>query len=46
MESNVELNIGLDVKLDSKAEEILKNITKLEKERPIKLNYTIYTKKL
>ena len=46
IESNTELNTGLDVELDSKAEEILKNITKLEKEGPVKLNYTTYTKKL
>ena len=46
MESNIELNAGLDVELDSKAEEILKDITKLEEEGPAKLNYTSYTKKL
>ena len=34
------------MELDSKAKEILKDITKLKKERPIKLNYTTYTKKL
>ena len=46
VESNIELDIGLDIELDSKAKEILKDITKLEKEGPVKLNYTSYTKKL
>ena len=46
MEFNIKLNTGLDVELDFKAKEILKNITKLKKEGPVKLNYTIYTKKL
>jgi len=45
-ESNTELDTGLDIELDSKAKEILKNITKLEEEGPVKLNYTPYTKKL
>ena len=34
------------MELDFKAKEILKDITELEKEGPIKLNYTTYTKKL
>ena len=38
--------MGLDVELDSKAKEILKNITELEEEGPAKLNHTSYTKKL
>ena len=46
IESNIELNMGLDIELNSKAKEILKDITKLEKEGPVKLNYTTYTKKL
>ena len=46
MESNVELDMGLDVELDSKAKEILKDIFKLEEEGPIKLSHTSYTKKL
>ena len=46
MESNIKSNAGLDVELDFKAEEILKDITELEKEGPVKLNYTTYTKKL
>ena len=46
VESNAELDTGLDVELDSKAEKILKDIVKLEEEGPAKLNYTPYTKKL
>ena len=46
MESNIELDTGLDVELDFKAKEILKDIAKLEEEGPVKLNYTLYTKKL
>ena len=46
MESNIKLNMELDIELNSKAKEILKDITKLEKEGPAKLNYTTYTKKL
>jgi hypothetical protein len=34
------------MELDSKAEEILKDIAELEEEGPIKPNYTPYTKKL
>ena len=45
-ESNTELDAGLDVELNSKAKEILKDITKLEEEGPVKPNYTSYTKKL
>jgi hypothetical protein len=45
-ESNIELDMGLDIKLDSKAKEILQDIAKLEEEGPAKLNYTPYTKKL
>ena len=37
--------MGFNVELDSKAKEILKDITKLEEE-PIKPNYTSYIKKL
>ena len=46
IESNIELDTGLDVELDSKAKEILKDIAKLEEEGPMKPNYTSYTKKL
>ena len=46
MELNIKSNTGLDIELNFKAKEILKDITKLEKERPIKLNHTTYTKKL
>ena len=46
MKFNAELNAGLDIKLDTEAEEILKDITELEEERPAKLNHTNYTKKL
>ena len=46
VESNIELDAGLDVELDFKAEEILKDIAKLEEEGPVKLNHTFYTKKL
>jgi len=46
VESNTKLNAGLDVELDFKAKEILKDIAKLEKEGPVKLNHTFYTKKL
>jgi len=46
VESNAELDIGLDIELDSEAEEILKNIAKLEEEGPAKPNYISYTKKL
>ena len=42
----MESDIELDIKLDSKAKEILKDITELEKEGPIKPNPTTYTKKL
>jgi hypothetical protein len=38
--------VGLDMELDSKAKEILKDIAELEEEGPAKLNYTPYTKKL
>ena len=38
--------MGLDVELDSKAKEILKDITKLEEEGLLKLNHSPYTKKL
>jgi hypothetical protein len=41
------LELGLeDLGLDSKAKEILKDITKLRDKGPAKLNYTPYTKKL
>ena len=46
IKSNIKSDIGLDIKLDFKAKKILKDITKLEKEGPVKLNYTTYTKKL
>jgi len=46
IKSNTESNVGLDVELDSKAKEILKDIVKLEEEGPTKLNYTFYIKKL
>jgi len=46
IESKAELDAGLDIELDSKAKEILKDITKLEEEGPIKPNHTSYTKKL
>ena len=46
VELNVESNAGLNVGLDSKAKEILKDIAELEKEGPVKLNHTTYTKKL
>ena len=46
MESNIESNAGLDIELDFKAKEILKDIAELEKEGPAKLNHTTYTKKL
>ena len=46
VEFNIESNIKSNIELDFKAEEILKDITKLEKEGPIKLNHTTYTKKL
>ena len=46
MESNTKLNIKLDIELNSKAKEILKDIAELEKEGPAKLNHTTYTKKL
>ena len=45
-ESNIELDAGLDVELDSEAKEILKDIAELEEEGPAKLNHTSYTKKL
>jgi hypothetical protein len=41
------LKLGLeDPGLNSKAKEILKDITKLRDEGPVKLNHTSYTKKL
>ena len=41
------LKLGLeDLKLDSKAEKILKDIAKLRDKGPVKLNHTSYTKKL
>jgi hypothetical protein len=41
------LKLGLkDLGLDSKAKEILKDITKLRDKRLVKLNHTSYTKKL
>jgi hypothetical protein len=41
------LELGLeDLGLDSKAEEILKDIAELRDEGPVKLNHTSYTKKL
>jgi hypothetical protein len=41
------LKLGLkDLGLDSKAKEILKDITKLRDEGLVKLNHTSYTKKL
>jgi len=41
------LKLGLeDLGLDSKAKEILKDITKLRDKGPAKPNYTLYTKKL
>ena len=46
IKSNVESDAELDIKLDSKAKEILKDIAELEKEGPVKLNHTPYTKKL
>ena len=55
LEDGIDLNSGeldmesdaeLDIKLDSKAKEILKDIAELEKEGPVKLNHTPYTKKL
>ena len=46
IKSNIKSDTGLDIKLDFKAKKILKDITKLEKEGPVKLNYTTYTKKL
>ena len=45
-EFNIELNAGLDVELDFKAKEILKDIAELEEEGPVKPNHTFYTKKL
>ena len=45
-ESNIELDTGLDIKLDFKAKEILKDIAKLKEEGLVKLNYTPYIKKL
>jgi hypothetical protein len=41
------LELGLkDLGLDSKAEEILKDITELRNKGPVKPNHTSYTKKL
>jgi len=45
-EFNLKSDAGLNVELDFKAEEILKDIAELEEEGPAKLNYTFYTKKL
>ena len=45
-EFNVELDTESNVELDAKAKEILKDITKLEEEGPVRLNHTSYTKKL
>ena len=42
----IKFNTEFNIELDSKAEEILKDIIQLEKERLVKLNYTLYTQKL
>ena len=46
VEFNIKSDAGLDIKLNSKTKKILKDITKLEEEGSIKLNYTPYIKKL
>jgi Holliday junction resolvasome RuvABC ATP-dependent DNA helicase subunit len=49
LDINAHSNLKLGLKnlgLDSKAKEILKDITELRNKGPVKLNYTSYTKKL
>ena len=47
IDAHPDLKLGLeDLGLDSKAEEILKDIAKLRDEGLVKLNHTSYTKKL